>query len=163
MQTQTELAARQALANPGNVLQRGFLKCMRLAEFILPLAAMAWVGYQVFIGYYTSNMSNTHYLGVDFAVHSGLLVAITWLTPYFILKKSQPSLKKSALKGLHKVITNALDIIDSEVLSVIESLNHQHTEQLKQLSDIIEKCAVTNAGQSLSIDSNNPLTRMLMN
>jgi len=163
MQTQTELAARQALANPGNVLQRGFLKCMRLSEIILPLAAMAWVGYKVFIGYYTSNMTNTHYLGVDFAVHSGLLIAITWLTPYFILKKSQPSLKKSALNGLHKGISNALGIIDNEVLSVIESLNHQHTEQLKQLSDIIEQCGVTDAGQSLSIDSNNPLTRMLMN
>jgi hypothetical protein len=164
MQTQTELAARQALANPGNVLQRGFLKCMRLSEFILPLAAMTWVGYKVFMGYYTSNMTNTHYLGVDFAVHSGLLIAITWLTPYFILKKSQPSLKKSALKGLQKGITNALGIIDSEVTSVIDSLNQQHTEQLKQLSDIIEQCGeATDAGQRPSEDSNDTLTRMLMN
>jgi hypothetical protein len=163
MQTQTELAARQALANPGNVLQRGFLKCMRLAEIMLPLAAMAWVGYKVFIGYYTSNMTDTPYLGVDFAVHSGLLIAITWLTPYFILKKSQPSLKKSALKGLHKGITNALDIMDREVLREVESFRHQHTEQLKQLSDLIGRCDVTGVDQSLSIDSNNPLTRMLMN
>ena len=163
MQAQTELAARQALANPGNVLQRGFLKGMRLAEIILPLTAMAWVGYKVFIGYYTSNMSDTHYLGVDFAVHSGLLIAITWLTPYFILKKSQPSLKKSALKGLNKGILNALGMIDSEVASAIESLNQQHTKQLKQLSDIIEQCGVTDSDQSLSIDNNNPLTRMLMN
>ncbi len=163
MQTQTELAARQALVNPGNVLQRGFLKCMRLSEIILPLAAMAWVGYKVFIGYYTSNMSDSHYLGVDFAVHSGLLIAITWLTPYFILKKSQPSLKKSALKGLNKGISTALGIINSEVSRVIESLNQQHTEQLKQLSGIIEHCEVTDAAQSLSKDSNNPLTRMLIN
>jgi hypothetical protein len=102
MQTQTELATRQALANPGNVLQRVFLKCMRLCEIILPLIAMAWVGYKVFMGYYTSNMTDSHYLGVDFAIHSSLLIAMTWLIPYFILKKSQPSLKKTALKGLNK-------------------------------------------------------------
>ncbi|MDD5461377.1 MAG: 50S ribosome-binding GTPase [Methylococcales bacterium] len=163
MQTQTELATRQALANPGNILQRGFLKLMRLCEIILPLAAMAWVSYKVFIGYYTSNMTNMPYLGVDFAVHSGLLIAITWLTPFFILKKAQPSLKKSALKGMHKGISNALTIIDSEVSSVIVYLNHQHTEQLKQLSAIIAQCGDADAGQNLSKENNNPLNRMLMN
>ncbi len=70
VQAQTELAARQALSNPGNVLHRAFLKCVRLCEIVLPLAAICWVGYQVFTGYYTSNMTSTNYLGVDFAVHS---------------------------------------------------------------------------------------------
>ena len=136
---------------------------MRLCEIILPLIAMAWVGYKVFMGYYTSNMTDTHYLGVDFAVHSSLLIAMTWLIPYFILKKSQPSLKKSALKGLNKGLINAFSMIDSEVLSVVESLVQQHKEQVKQLSGIIEQCGVTDADQSLSVESDSPLTRMLMN
>jgi predicted GTPase len=163
MQTQTELATRAALANPGNVLQRVFLKCMRLCEIILPLIAMAWVGYKVFMGYYTSNMTDNHYLGVDFAVHSSLLIAMTWLIPYFMLKKSQPSLKKSALKGLNKGLINAFSMIDNEILSVVESLVQQHKEQVKQLSGIIEQCGVTDADQRLSVDSDSPLTRMLMN
>jgi hypothetical protein len=163
MQSQTELAVRQALANPGNVLQRVFLKWLRLCEIILPLIAMAWVGYKVFMGYYTSNMTDTHYLGVDFAVHSSLLIAMTWLIPYFILKKSQPSLKKSALKGLNKGLTNAFSLIDGEVLSIVESFVHQHKEQLRQLSGIIEQCGVTEADQNLFVDSDSPLTRMLMN
>jgi hypothetical protein len=163
MQTQTELAARQALANPGNVLQRGFLKGMRLCEIVLPLIAMAWVGYKVFMGYYTSNMTDTHYLGVDFAIHSSLLIAMTWLIPYFILKKSQPSLKKSALKGLNKGLINAFSMIDNEVLDVVESLVQQHKDQVKQLSGIMEQCGVTDADQNLSVESDSPLTRMLMN
>jgi hypothetical protein len=163
MQAQTELATRQALANPGNAIQRVFLKSMRFCEIILPLIAMAWVGYKLFIGYYNSNMTDNHYLGVDFAVHSSLLIAMTWLIPFFILKKSQPSLKKSALKGLNKGLVNAFNMIDSEVLSVIESLAQEHKEQEKQLTFFVEQCGVTDAHRSKSTDSENPLTRMLMN
>ena len=115
MQTQTELATRVALANPGNAVQRGFLKSMRLCEIVLPLTAMTWVGYKVFIGYYTSNMTDNHYLGVDFAIHSSLLIVLTWLIPFFILKKAQPSLQKTALKGLNKGLHTAFSLIDNEV------------------------------------------------
>ncbi len=161
MQTQTELAARQALVNPGNALQRGFLKCMRLCEIILPLTAMAWVGYKVFMGYYTSNMTDTHYLGVDFAIHSSLLIAMTWLIPYFILKKSQPSLEKNALKGLNKGLHTAFSMIEVEVLNAVESLARQHQEQAEQLSGIIEQCGARD-DHSLNVESDSPLTRMLI-
>ncbi len=163
MQTQTELAVRVALANPGNTLQRGFLKGMRLCEIILPLIAMTWVGYKVFMGYYTSNMTDNHYLGVDFAIHSSLLIALTWLIPFFILKKSQPSLKKSALKGLNKGQHTAFSLIDGEVLSTIENLAQQHKEQVSQLSVLMEQCTETDADKVLSVTGDSPLTRMLIN
>jgi len=160
VQAQSELAARQALANPGNALHRGFLKFMRLCEIVLPLAAICWVGYQVFIGYYTSNMTDVEYLGVDFAIHSSLLIAITWLTPFFILKKLKPSLEKSALRGLNKGLNNASNIIDSEIQQVIENFGNQHSEQLKQLDGIIELCAASD--RQSPIDSDSPLARMLI-
>lgn len=163
MRTQTELSARQALANPGNVLQRGFLKCMRLCELTLPLAAMSWVGYQVFMGYYHSNMTNTNYLGVDFAIHSSLLIAMTWLVPFFVLKKAQPSLRKSALKGLNKGVANAFDMIDGEVVAALETVARQHAEQTDQLAGLIAHCTDTDeAQQRLFVDSSSPLTRMLV-
>lgn len=160
VQAQSELAARQSLANPGNALHRGFLKFMRLCEIILPLAAICWVGYQVFIGYYTSNMTDVDYLGVDFAIHSSLLIAMTWLTPFFILKKLKPSLEKSALRGLNKGVSNAINMIDGEVLLMIENIGNQHAEQIKQLDGIIELC--NGAELQPSIDSNSPLARMLI-
>ena len=162
MQTQIELSTRVALANPGNVLQRVFLKFMRICEIILPLTTMVWVGDKVFMSYYTSNMTDPHYLGMDFAIHSGMLIALTWLIPYFILKKAQPSLQKSALKGLNVGLVNAFNLIECEVLSVVESLVLQHKGQAKQLEGIIDQCALTDADQSLSVDSDGPLTRMLM-
>jgi hypothetical protein len=151
-----------ALANPGNTLQRTFLKFMRLCEIVLPLTAMLWVGYKVFMGYYVSNMTDNHYLGVDFTIHSGLLIAVTWLIPYFILKKLQPSLRKSALKGLNKGLVIAFGIIENEVLTIIEKFIKQHAEQVSQLSLLIEQCSKTDGDQTLSIANDSPLHRMLM-
>jgi hypothetical protein len=161
MQTQTELSTRMALANPGNVFQRLFLKGMRLCEITLPLSAMAWVSYKVFMGYYTSNMAENHYLGVDFAIHSSLLIAMTWLIPYFILKKSQPSLKNNALMGIKMGLTTSFCMIDSQVESIIESLAQEHKEQIKQLLVILERCDYFD-DQDLTIESDSPLSRLLM-
>jgi hypothetical protein len=159
IKTQTELSARLALANPGNGLQRGFLKLMRFCEITLPLIAMAWVAYQVFIGYYHSNVMTVPYLGVDFVLHSSLLIALTWLIPFFILKKAQPSLKKSALNGLNKGIAGAFSLIEYEVLAAIDSVNQQHTEQSQQLTQLIVQC---DNEPPLVIDDNSLLTRMLL-
>jgi hypothetical protein len=159
VQSQSELAARMALITPGNALQRGFLKLMRLCEFVLPLLAIAWVADRVFIGYYHSNMEAVPYLGVDFAIHSVLFIALTWLIPFFIVKKAQPSLKKSALKGLNKGIEIAFTLIDSEVIAAIDSIVQQHTEQNQQLMELIAQC---DSDAPLAIEPDSPLTRMLV-
>ena len=162
VQTQTELAVRFALTNPGNVIQRTFLKGIRLCELMLPLIAMTWVGYKVFMGYYTSNLLDNHYLGIDFAVHSALLISLTWLIPFFILKKAQPSLKSSALKGLHKGLQNAFNIIEKIVSLHLSTIIAQHKSQLDELSSLIDHCNTNAREQNLSITSDSPLVRMLM-
>jgi len=162
LQAQSELAVRQALANPGNVMHRFFLKFMRLCEIVLPLAAIIWVGYRVFTVYYTSDAGNEEYLGVNFAIHSTLLIAITWLTPFFILKKMKPSLEKTALRGLHKGLVNGLSMIEYEVSETIENFSHQHAEQLKQVADIIDHCKIDDRRRELSRDDKGLLTRMLI-
>jgi hypothetical protein len=163
IQAQSELHVREALAHPGNILHRSFLKFVRVCEIFLPLAATSWVAYQVFVGYYDSNTTHDHYLGVDFAVHSSLLILISWLIPWYILKKLKPSLEKSALRGLTKGLDNAINMIDGEVLQYIEAVNEQHTKQLQQIAEISEQCGVVEAYKPGKMDSNNPLTRMLLN
>jgi hypothetical protein len=159
VQTQSELSARLALATPGSGLHRGFLKVMRLCEITLPLAAMSWASYSVFIGYYHSNMTAVPYLGVDFAVHSVLLIALTWLIPFFILKKAQPSLKKSALNGLNKGIATAFSLIDDEVSNILNDIIQQHADHCQQLTELIAHC---DSESPLVIEDNNPLVRMLV-
>jgi GTPase SAR1 family protein len=163
VQAQSELHVRQALAHPGNVLHRAFLKFVRFCEIVLPLAAIAWVGYQVFVGYYDSNATHDHYLGIDFAIHSSLLILISWLIPWFILKKLKPSLEKSALRGLNKGLENAINMIDGEVLNIVETVTQQHTVQLKQITEITEQCSAGEGYKPEKTGSDNPLTRMLIN
>ncbi len=162
VQAQSELQVREALAHPGNVLHRAFLQFVRLCEIVLPLLAIAWVGYNVFVGYYQSNTTHDNYLGVDFAIHSSLLILVSWLTPWFILKKLKPSLEKSALRGLTKGLENAINMIDGEVLQIVETVSEQHTKQLQQIAEISEQCEA-DAYKTEKMSSDNPLNRMLIN
>ncbi|NOR70522.1 MAG: GTP-binding protein [Methylomarinum sp.] len=134
--TQTELACRQALVNPGNLIQRVTLKVAYICEFILPLITMCVVGFHVLQGYYESAMTGEAFLGVNFMVHSLLLILLSWLLPYFLTKKIQPSLEKTALKGLNKGLNMAMDMVDLEIKQVINALKKQHqmtTTAIKQL------------------------------
>ncbi len=160
---QTELSVRKALVKPGNGIQRGFLKLVRFCEITLPLAAMAWVSYQVLLGYYQGTQVNSRYLGVDFAIHSGLLIVLTWLLPFFILKKAQPSLKKSALRGLNKGLEQALSSLDAELTETLDSLAHQHQEQNLKLEQLIAQCTQAHDPLAKVATRANPtLNRMLM-
>ena len=121
------------------------------------------MSYKVFLGYYTTNLTDNHYLGVDFAVHSSLMIALTWLIPFFLLKKAQPSLKKSAVKGLNKGLAAAFLLIEQEVLLIIENLSQQREIELLKLSQIISECKSvdTSSHNEESVDST--LQRMLIN
>jgi hypothetical protein len=163
VQSQSELQVRQALANPGNIIHRSFLKLMRFCEIVLPLATSNWVGYHVFMGYYASNNTHDHYLGVDFAVHSGLLVVISWLIPWFILKKLKPSLEKSALNGLNSGLNVAIAMIDGEIDKAITELTEQHSLQLMQLSQLSNDCGEAGNTPLEKPNANSPLSRMLIN
>ena len=138
--TQTELSCRHALIRPGNSLQRFFIKLMRFAEFVLPLAAMSLVGYLVVTGYYLSAQTGKSYLGTDFAVHSVLLIGLSWLVPYFLHKKMQPSLQKAALAGLKKGLDTAFVQMKGELEQVLDNDIQQQRLLNQQLSELIDDC-----------------------
>jgi hypothetical protein len=163
VQNQSELQVRMALANPGNALHRSFLKFARFCEIFLPLAAICWVGYQVFTGYMDSSKTHNDYLGVDFAIHSTLLVSISWLMPWFILKKLKPSLEKSALSGLQKGLEAAISLIDGEVNEALEHVTRLHNAQLLEIGKISEACGSGGLNKLNLPDSASPLARMLIN
>ncbi|MCK5889493.1 MAG: 50S ribosome-binding GTPase [Methylococcales bacterium] len=156
--TQTELSCRQALIHPGNLLQRIFLKFIAICEILLPLMAMGFVGFEVFEGFYDSATSNEEFLGVDFAVHSVLMVGLSWLIPYFILKKLQPSLEKAALQGLHKGLDSAMTRIELDIKEAITQQGETHIELTDSLKTLIDSCQ----GEKDKIE-NEQLTRMLVN
>jgi hypothetical protein len=99
---EAQRALRASLARPGNFAQRFLLKFTGACAVLLPLAAMGWVSWQAFIAYYESAQTHSGFLGSDFAIHSGLLVAIAWLLPFFLHQQLKPSTERAALRGLRK-------------------------------------------------------------
>ncbi len=159
--SQVELQTRQALAQRGNLVQRSFLKFAAVAEIIFPLTAMSWVGFQVFNGYYESNQTHEHYLSIDFAIHSTLVCILSWLIPFFILKKCQPSLEKCALRGLNKGVSQSLASLNHEVSAVIDEFQKQRITQLQNAKTLLALCeSITKT--PVEIDKNSTLGRMLV-
>ncbi len=134
---QTVLHCRTALLKPGNGLQRLLLSVSRVCEIVCPLLAMAWVGYQVFAGYYQVTQHQGEFLGLNFAIHSTLLIALSGLIPFFIRKKTQPSMQKAALKGLNKGLEQALAELNLQIHERLNTVAESHTQQLNQLNHLM--------------------------
>jgi len=162
IQMQTELGCRKALINPGNMVQRGLLKFVRLCEVLLPIIAMSVVGYQVFQGFYQSSITDQQFLGVDFAVHSVLLISISWLLPYFISKKMQPSIEKAAFKGLNMGLEAATGLIEIDVQRGIDEFKDQHHKVTGSLKVLLDHCD-QQVGDKTTELANDKLSRMLVN
>jgi hypothetical protein len=161
LQIQTELSCRKALTNPGNIVQRTVLTTAKICEVILPLLAMGLVGFQVFQGYYDSAMTNQDFLGVDFAVHSLLLILISWLIPFFITKKMRPSLEKAAFKGLNNGVNSALSMIERDVELAVTVFKDQHLAVTQSLGVLIAGCDSIAENEELTW-KNTKLERMLL-
>jgi energy-coupling factor transporter ATP-binding protein EcfA2 len=137
---QLEQTGRAALLNPGNGLQRFLLSFTRICETLLPLLAMAAVGYKVFFGFYQGDAESAHYLGVDFAVHSGLLIALSWLMPFFLHKKLQPSLQKAAFTGLQKGLQQWMLAMDADIKAILSQEQIRQHSLSQELTKLISEC-----------------------
>ena len=156
---QSELAGRQAMLKPGNGVQRFLIKLTAICETVLPIAAMGVVGYQVFAGYYHSTADATAYLGTDFAIHSVLLIGLSWLIPFFLHKKIQPSLEKAAANGLQKGLLQALATIRAEINQILQVEQKRNEELRGQLDSMMEQCA---GGSLKALDKQSLLGRVLL-
>ncbi len=162
IQDLTLLEVRKSLIKPGNVVQRSVLKIAGIAEIILPISAMGWVGYQAFMHFYKSSLMDTpQYLGTNFAINSVMLIAIVWLFPYFLQKKLQPSLEKAAVKGLQKGVDKSLQKLNLDVLASIGNYEQQRQIQHQQVQKIIGNC-VSESAQQIDAAESSDLTRMLL-
>jgi GTPase SAR1 family protein len=160
VEAHVELAVRDALVKPGNGVQRFFMKLFAFLGAVLPLSAMSWVGYQVFEGYYQSGLTERAYLGTDFAIHSILLILITWLLPFFIQKQLKPSMEKVALKGLATGLTKGLAALSTETLKVVADNKEARDLMLAEVQALIQQCEST--GTKPQKIENKTLSRMLI-
>ncbi len=141
VEEKTLLSVRKSLINPGNRVQRAVIRVAGFLEIVLPIASMGWVGYQVFIRFYESSLQSVpHYVGVDFAINSIMLIAISLLFPYFLKKKLQPSIEKAALKGLSRGFNQALQSLQQTVSETIIEYTQQQALLRHQAEEMMQAC-----------------------
>jgi len=131
-----QLKLRQALALPGNALQRTAMRVAGFLSILLPSLALAWASYQVVIGYYESATHHLDYLGTDFAVHTLLLIGLAWLAPWFVYSRLRPSVEASALRGLRSGVREALEAAGEGVVATLASTALSHREMIDALHGI---------------------------
>lgn len=157
VESRAQLVLRQALANPGNSLQRFFLRLTGVAALLLPLCAIGWVSWEAVAAYYASGQTHVGYLGVDFAIHSGLLIVIAWLLPYFLNRQLRPSTERVARRGLKSGVEQGFLRIEHDIQEAIAGARRRcferKAEAWAQLSEF---------GDDANVDGRDEmLTRML--
>lgn len=106
---------RHALARPGNAFRRFLLKLSGGLAALLPILSISLVSYEVVKGYYESVARHLDFLGVDFAIHSVLLIGLSWLLPFFVYRQLKPSAEDTAIRGLRSGIGRALAGLGEDV------------------------------------------------
>ncbi|XSG86528.1 MAG: GTPase [Methylohalobius sp. ZOD2] len=119
---------RRSLSTPGHWLQRVGLRLFGALRYLLPLAASGLVGYQLVLRYYEGWMGESSYLGVNFAVHSLLLIGLAWLIPYLLHRLLTPSLEKTALRGIRQGIAHGFERASERVEQDLQSLKEKQRD-----------------------------------
>jgi hypothetical protein len=148
----------RALASPGSRPRRWLSRLSGLCAVLLPLAAIGWVGYDVVQVFYQSEQTHSGYLGADFAIHAGLLVAVSWLLPFFLHRLLKPSLETNAVQGLRSGVTAGLAAIEQAVQESLERYRRDWREVAREGEALL---SVRGTAEAIETTAGTPLARLL--
>jgi len=109
------MALGRALDRPGTPVQRLARRAAKVAMAVLPAAAVLRVGYDVVAGYGRGLAGGAPFLGVAFAIHAALLIALAWLLPALLHRLLRPDLRAAIVRGLTAGLDDALDAIEEDL------------------------------------------------
>ncbi|HID83002.1 MAG TPA: hypothetical protein EYH06_10250 [Chromatiales bacterium] len=130
-----DTALTTAIAKPGNTLQRASWKLMRWLSGLLPLAAAGWVITHVVQRFYTSTQGTEEFLGSNFAVHSALLIGLSWFIPWLIKRQLQPSVIAAARKGIKSGIQQTIKTLATQLENIWDSTREEQQKLITLLED----------------------------
>ncbi|MGA8259511.1 MAG: GTPase [Arenicellales bacterium] len=123
-------------ARPGNVAQRALEGAMRKLVYALPLAAGAGIAYVVVTRYLQGLGGDGPFLGVDFLVHSLMLLALAALMPYLAARLLRPSVRRSVLRRVKAGLFRLQASASAEWAAAMEEVFEQSRERLRALETI---------------------------
>ena len=132
-----EAAIQQSIALPGTPLQRRLHNFLGWLCWVLPLAAVGWIGFRIVNVFRLGANDPAAYLSSNFAVHSALLMALAWFVPTVLYIKCRPSREKAAARGVHDGLTRVADQIDTQVEGALQKLAQTQQAHLSELDNIM--------------------------
>lgn len=130
---------RRSMALPGTALRRFFCKLFKIGAMVLPAAVLGWVAFAVVHGYYRALAGQVPFLGIDFAVHSGLFVFLAWLFPFLLSRILRPSRLKAAEQGLTDGLHAGLALLGRECETAFEQVERERNKFLQEADTHFQK------------------------
>jgi hypothetical protein len=100
LQQQLEQGLETAIARPGTPLQRALRQGCALLGWLLPLLAGTWVAWELVQGYYLASHNQQDYQGINFAIHSLLLIGLAWALPWLGGRLLKPRPRQVMQEGI---------------------------------------------------------------
>ncbi len=132
-----EMAIEQSIAVPGTAMQRRLHRALGWLCWLLPLAAVGWVGFRIVNVFRLGANDPAAYLSSNFAIHSGLLMGLAWLVPTILFIKLKPSREKAAARGIRAGIVHLCEQVDQQVQGAVQQLNDHRRKHIAELDNIM--------------------------
>nr|BAL52851.1 hypothetical conserved protein [uncultured Gammaproteobacteria bacterium] len=139
IERQVRLGLQQSLAAPGHWLQRHLARALSVLKYLLPILLSGLAGYQLVLGYFREV-----YLGIDFAVHSALIIGVSGLIPHLACRLLEPSLEKAAFRGILRGLRLGFAHVETEVEQRLERVRSRLAElalEGRQLTGVVGDAA----------------------
>lgn len=127
---------RRGAARPGGALQRGTVAALRRLVYGLPLAVCAWIAYVVVVRYQQGLAGEGPFLGLDFLIHSLMVLALAALGPYLLARLLRPSARRSILTHVDAGLRGVRTEVTGEWTAIMENVAARARTRRDELSSI---------------------------
>ena len=131
---------RMALAQPGALWQRAARRVTGFLMSFLPVCTLLWVGYNLLTGYYRASEGTGEFLGTPFAVHSVMLIVVSWLLPFLCDRLLRPALEQLALDALRSGLRDALGELDESVQTALAEIARSARRHRRGIRCACQRC-----------------------
>jgi len=139
---------RRAMTRPGTPVQRATRKTAGFLRSVLPVCAASWVAYIAFTRFHSATFGEGEFLGINFAVNSLLIVASSWLIPYLLHRQLEPSLIKTAQRGLTAGLNEGLDAVELKLAESFDHIIRQSRVHVDKAEGLLDKLTARYPAQS---------------
>lgn len=123
----------EALLRPGHPLRRGCYALNRQLHWLLPFAAALWAVQHAVGQYYLGTQGRAGFLGIDFILHSALLIALAWLLPHLLERQLRPGPPLILRQGVNRWLKALMPQLRGQYQGLWQQLEQQRLGLLEAM------------------------------